>query len=123
LRLPIPEPCTLTAFMDVASGGLYDPAVIMLDEIGSALESPELDLKFWWSLRSLCTNQVSGHLAVLLASQQPPLQQARDYDKPSPFFNIFSRMDLGPLAEPAARELIASSPLPIAEAEAAWILR
>jgi AAA domain len=122
LRLPVPERRTLTAFMDVASNGLHDPAVIMLDEIGSALGSPELDLKFWWSLRSLCTNQISGHLAVVLATQQPPMQQARDYEKPSPFFNIFSRMDLGPLAEPAARELIASSPLPIAEAEVAWIL-
>ncbi|MFL5805561.1 MAG: ATP-binding protein [Roseiflexaceae bacterium] len=122
LHLPIPARCTLSAFMDVASRGLHNPAVILLDEIGSALESPELDLKFWWSLRSLCTNQTSGHLGVILTSQQPPMQQAHDYEKPSPFFNIFHRMDLGPLTEPAARALIANSPQPFADAEAEWIL-
>src|SRR5262245_40237601 len=123
LGLPIPTPCTLRTFMDVASGGLRDPAVILLDEIGSALESPELDLKFWWSLRSLCTTQTSDRLGIILTCPQPPTQQAREYEKPSPFVNIFHRMDLGPLTEAAARELIASSPQPFADAEAGWILQ
>jgi hypothetical protein len=122
LGLPVPARCTLSAFMDVASRSLRDPSVILLDEIGSALDAPELDLKFWWSLRALCTTQTSGRLAILLTSQRSPMEQARDYQKPSPFFNIFHRMDLRPLAAPAAYELIASSPLPFANAEAMWMV-
>ncbi len=50
------------------------------------------------------------------------MEQARDYEKPSPFFNIFHRMDLGPLAALTAYELIASSPQPFASAEAVWMV-
>ncbi len=120
LGLPVPARCTLSAFMDVASQDLRDPSVILLDEIGSALEAPELDLKFWWSLRAL--TQASGLLAIMLSSQRSPMEQARDHEKPSPFFNIFHRMDLGPLTAPAAYELIASSPQPFASAEAMWMV-
>ncbi|HET9222541.1 MAG TPA: hypothetical protein VFO07_08560 [Roseiflexaceae bacterium] len=122
LGLPVPSPCSLTSFMDVASRGMREPAVLLLDEITPALEAPELDLKFWWSLRSLCTNQTSGRLGVILTCQQPPAQHAREYEKPSPFFNIFHRMDLGPLSEPAARELIASSGQLFDDIEVEWIL-
>ena len=122
LGLPVPSPCTLTNFMDVASRGLREPTVILLDEITPALEAPELDLKFWWSLRSLCTTQTSGRLGVILTCQQPPAQHAREYEKPSPFFNIFHRMDLGPLSEPAARELIAGSGQLFDAVEVEWIL-
>jgi hypothetical protein len=122
LRLPVPEPCTLSAFMDVVSQKLREPAVILLDEIGSALDAPELDMRFWWSLRALCTTQTSGLLGFVLTSQQAPAQQAQTYGKPSPFFNIFQRMDLGPLAEAAARELIGSSPRPFDAADVEWIL-
>ena len=122
LGLPVPSPCTLSSFMDVASRGLRDPAVLLLDEITPALEAPELDLKFWWSLRSLCTTQTGGRMGVVLTCQQPPAQQAREYEKPSPFFNIFHRMDLGPLSEPAASELVASAGRPFEAAEIEWIL-
>jgi hypothetical protein len=122
LRLPVPESCTLGAFMDVVSQKLREPAVILLDEIGSALDAPDLDMRFWWSLRSLCTTQTSGLLGFVLTSQQPPVQQAQSYGKPSPFFNIFQRMDLGPLTEAAARELIDSSPRPFDAVDIEWIL-
>jgi hypothetical protein len=50
------------------------------------------------------------------------VQQAQSYGKPSPFFNIFQRLDVGPLAETEARELIASSPQPFDQSDIAWII-
>ena len=61
-------------------------------------------------------------LGFVLTSHQPPDQQAHAYGKPSPFFNIFQRLDVGPLAETAARELIDSSPRRFAQADIEWII-
>jgi hypothetical protein len=94
-----------------------------MDEIGAALAAPELDLPFWWSLRSLGTNQTDGNLGFLLTTHEPPDQLAQEYGKPSPFFNIFGHMiTLGPLCARAAQELIASSPHPFDTADVEWIL-
>ncbi|MFN8490162.1 MAG: ATP-binding protein [Caldilineaceae bacterium] len=123
LTLPLPTPCDLSNFLDVMIDHLQTPTVIMLDEIGAALAAPELDLQFWWSLRSLSTNLTAGNLAFLLAAHALPMQLAQEQGKPSPFFNIFGHvLKLGPLSEEAARSLIASSPKPFAPADVAWIL-
>jgi hypothetical protein len=123
LQLPLPEPCDLNNFIEVVSQHLQTPAVILMDEIGAGLASPELDQQFWWSLRSLGSNYMDGKLGfVLTASKAPPLL-AQEYGKPSPFFNIFGHtITLGPLSEAAAQELIAGSPRPFAPADRAWIL-
>ena len=122
LGMPLPDRCDLIGFMETVSHNLRFPAIILMDEIGAALESTELDQRFWWSMRSLGTNQTGGKLAFILTSNQSPDQQASAYGKPSPFFNIFQRLDLGPLTEPAARELIASSPMRFDAGETAWII-
>lgn len=122
LHIPAPEPCTLIAFMDAVSSTLATPTIILMDEIGAALESAELDMKFWWSMRALGTSLTDGLLSFIVASHQSPAEQADSYNKPSPFFNIFQRLDLGPLAEPDARALIAGSPLPFAPADVTWII-
>lgn len=123
LALPIPEQCDLSNFMDVMIDHLHTPTIILMDEIGAALSAPELDMPFWWSLRSLGTNLTDGNLGFLIASHEPPVELAADRGKPSPFFNIFGHvLNLGPIEEKAARELIASSPYPIDGEEAAWIL-
>lgn len=122
LAMPAPEPCTLIAFMDVVSSRLSTPAILLMDEIGAALESDELDMRFWWSMRALGTSLTNGNLGFIVASHQPPAEQAEASNKPSPFFNIFQRLDLGPLSDPAARALIASSPLPFAPADVEWII-
>jgi hypothetical protein len=122
LGMPAPEPCDLISFMNVVSRNLRTPTVILMDEIGAALEAPELDLPFWWSMRSLGSNQTDGMLGFVLTSHQPPDQQAHAYGKPSPFFNIFQRLDVGPLAEAEAYELINSSPRRFAQADIAWII-
>jgi hypothetical protein len=122
LNLPVPNPCDLDTFMDVVSHQLEAPSVILMDEIGAGLTSPELDQAFWWSLRSLASHHTGGNLAFLLTSHGLPAQLAQDHGKPSPFFNIFQTYELGPFTEAEARELIASSPQPFTSSDAAWIL-
>jgi hypothetical protein len=124
LDLPVPHPCDLERCLDVVSRGLRTPTVILLDEIGVALQRyPELDDSFWESMRSLATSQVRGNLAFVLAAHEPPHQLARHSNLGSPFFNIFGYpATLGPLTEPEARELIASSPVPFPPADTDWIL-
>jgi len=124
LNLPLPDPCDLDQFLDVVSRNLTTPTVILLDEIGVALQRyPELDDSFWEGLRALATNQVDGNLAFVLAAQEPPDQLAHHNDFGSPFFNIFGyTATLGPLKTDEAQELIASSPIPIPDGDVAWIL-
>lgn len=123
LGLPAPEGCDLPAFMDLIDQHLRTPAIILMDEIGAALTSPDLDQAFWWGLRSAGVNQARGNLGFVLTSCQPPAQIAQDQGKLSPFFNIFGHsFTLGPLLESEARELITSSPLPFEPADVEWIL-
>jgi hypothetical protein len=124
MGLAVPEPCDLERFMERVSGRVLQPTVILLDEIGVALQRcPELDDNFWESLRSLATNQTGGNLAFVLAAPESPIDLAHHTGHSSPFFNIFGyTATLGPLTEAEARALIASSPLPFADDDADWIL-
>jgi serine/threonine protein kinase len=122
LDMPVPSPCDLDTFMDVFSQHLQRPTVILMDEIGAGLASPELDQSFWYSLRSLVSHHTAGHLAFVLTSHSSPAQLAQDRGKPSPFFNIFQSLELGPLTGAEARELIASSPQSFPPADVDWIL-
>lgn len=124
LALPTPDPCDLDSFMDTVSTQLVQPTVVLLDEIGAALAAPELDQEFWWSLRSLGSNQTGGRLAFVLTAHELPARLAQAQGKPSPFFNIFGHtLLLGALREAEARELIASSPLPFTPTDVDWIIQ
>ncbi|MCB0171525.1 MAG: ATP-binding protein [Anaerolineae bacterium] len=123
LELPTGDQNTLESFMDIVSLNLKTPTIIMMDEIGAALTSPELDLQFWGSLRSLVSNSTGGNLAFLLTAHESPALLAYQEGKPSPFFNIFGHtFKLGPFTEDEARSLIAGSPRPFDEADIQWIL-
>ena len=122
LDMPAPSPCELDDFMDIVSHHLHAPTVILMDEIGAGLVSRELDEPFWWSLRSLVSHQTHGNLAFLLTSHASPGQLAQDEGKPSPFFNIFQALELGPFTDAEARDLIDSSPQPFPSDDVAWIL-
>lgn len=124
LKLPIPRPCNLEQFLDVVSDRLHSPTIILLDEIGVALERyPELDDTFWEGLRALATNQVGGNLAFILAAHESPDQLAYHSDLGSPFFNIFGyTARLGPLRQAEAIDLIDSLPVALAGEEIEWML-
>lgn len=123
LELPVPDRCSLNNFLDVVSQHLHRPALILMDEIGAGLASSELDQSFWWSLRSLGSNSTDGQLGFVLTAHQAPALLAAEHGKPSPFFNIFGHtVELGPLLEAEARELLANSPRPFAPANVEWIL-
>lgn len=124
LHLPAPNSCDLDCFLDVMSRSLRAPTVILLDEIGVALQRyPELNDSFWEALRSLSNNQVEGNLAFVLAASEPPEKLACHSSLGSPFFNIFGfTAQLKPLTDEEARELIASSPICFPAADIDWIL-
>jgi hypothetical protein len=124
LKMKVPTPCELDYFMDMVSENLQTPTIILLDEIGVGLQrSPELDDGFWESLRSLATNYTGGNLGFVLATHESPIELAHSTGHSSPFFNIFGyTATLGALTEAEARELIASSPIPLPDEDVAWIL-
>ncbi|EGK89356.1 ATP-binding protein [Microcoleus vaginatus PCC 9802] len=124
LKMSVPNPCDLERFMDVVSSNLRQRTVILLDEIGVGLQGcPELDDRFWESLRSLATNQTNGNLGFILATPESPIELARSTGHSSPFFNIFGyTATLAALTEAEARELIASSPTPFPAEDIEWIL-
>ena len=123
LEIPVPAECDMLDFIDAMIDHVDSPTVLILDEIGAALEAPELDMPFWWSLRSLGTNLTNGNLGYLIASHEPPMQVAEEQGKPSPFFNIFGHViQLGPIQQADARALIASAPIAFDTADIEWIL-
>lgn len=124
LGFPLPALCDLNSFMDVMIENLSRPTIILMDEIGAALAAPALDMRFWWSLRSLATNLTGGNLGFLIASQEPPVDLANQKGKPSPFFNIFGQvLDVGPIEEKAAKELLQSSPVTVSMSDMDWMLQ
>jgi hypothetical protein len=126
MQLPVPDPCDLERFMDQVSENVKLFTVILMDEIGVALDlqrCSELDDQFWESLRSVASNQTEGNLAFILASPENPIDLARQTGHTSSFFNIFGyTTTLGSLTETEAFQLIASSPIPLSEEDCTWIL-
>lgn len=117
------EPVTLNYFLDLVSDQLRQPTIVLMDEIGAGLASPELDQQFWWSLRSLGSNYTGGRLGFVLTAPDAPELLAHEYGKPSPFFNIFGHIvNLGPFTESEARALIGSSPRPFGKEDVDWIV-
>ena len=118
-----PRHCTLENFADAMDGHAWkSPCIVLMDEVGRGLASPELDQDFWHCLRSLMNAPTQSQLGFLLSSHEPPQQLAEERGKTSPFFNMFQTLELGPLTETESRELIASSPIPFPEADVTWIL-
>jgi hypothetical protein len=71
----------------------------------------------------LGTNQTEGRLGFVLTAHQSPAKLAQDEGKTSPFFNIFGHMlELGPLTQLEAEDLIAASPQPFPEEDVDWIV-
>ncbi len=124
LDLSVPTPCNLERFVEVMRQEINLPTIILLDEIDVALERyNELDDTFWDGLRALASTHVNGNLAFVLSAREFPSKLARRNNRSSDFFSIFAyTAHLGPLTEPEARQLIASSPIPFPTIDVDWIL-
>jgi len=119
-----PEDVDLDAFFDLVSDRLTQPTVFLMDEVGVALNrlSHEFDDGFWDAMRSLASSEPGRNLAFVLATHAPPHELATVNACTSPFFNIIGyTATLGPFKDGEADELIASSPVPFPDDEAAWI--
>jgi DNA-binding winged helix-turn-helix (wHTH) protein len=121
LGFPTPASLGMSEFQEVMADRLQEPAIVVLDEIGVALE--KFGDEFWNPLRSLTCHHVRGNLAWVAAAPEAPILLAQRAKRYSPFFNIFRTYPLGPMTPDEARELIASSPLPFSSADEAWILK
>jgi hypothetical protein len=123
LDMPVPEPTDLVSFMEVLDQYLEFPTLILLDEIGAGLASPDLDEQFWWGMRSLGSNHAGGQIGFVFTAHQPPEEMLQDDNKPSPFFNIFGHVqNLGPFNDAEALALINSSPHPFNNKDIEWII-
>jgi hypothetical protein len=124
LEMPLPNPCNLDRFLEVASNDLHTPTIILLDEIDVALQRyQELDTTFWEGIRALASSQVNGNLGFVLTTHTPLDQVAYHAGHSSPFFNIFGyTATLGPLTATEAHDLIRSSPIPFLHSDIEWIL-
>jgi hypothetical protein len=107
LNFPIPEPCDLINFSMVLDDHVEKPTVILMDEMGSGLQAPELDAIFWSNMRALGNNCADGQLGLVVTAHEPIHQLAKDNCKESPFFNIFGHtVNLKPLKETEAETLL-----------------
>ena len=117
-----PTPCSLENFMDVACSHQWQtPVIVLMDELGAGLVAPELDQPFWWALRAL-TQATDGQLAFAIAAHDSPIRLAEDQGKTSPFFNIFTTLEVEPFTQGEALALVMSSPRPFAAQEIEWML-
>lgn len=115
----------LSDFINTIGDNLHQPTIILIDNIEAGLKSPGLGQEFWYCLRYLGSNCANGQIGFLITSRQSLTQLEElsiQLNKPSPFFNLFIQLELGPLAEAEARELMEYTPQRFSEADIDWIL-
>ncbi|HET7475159.1 MAG TPA: CHAT domain-containing protein [Dermatophilaceae bacterium] len=118
-------PVGLAAFYDAMTEHLNRPTVVLMDEVGVAMQryGSEFDDEFWDALRSLASSDAGRNLAFVLATHDQPYVLAAVNNYASPFFNIIGyTAELRPFTEEEALELVAGSPVPLPEPEVRWAL-
>lgn len=125
MGLPALKRYDLDHFLETVQDHLRRPTVVLFDEVGVVLQRySDLDKSFWDGLRSLATTPARNYLAFVLTAAEYPQQLARNNGYDSDFFNITGYVArLGPLTEPEAYDLVASSPLPFSADDADWIVQ
>jgi hypothetical protein len=124
LNLKIPTPCNLITFSNTLDEQLKKPTVILMDEVGAGLRSPDLDAVFWSNMRALGNNCAGGKLGLVVTAHESLHKLATDSSKESPFFNIFGQIaHLKPLTEKEAQDLVNSFSLSLTEEDTDWILQ
>jgi transcriptional regulator with XRE-family HTH domain len=121
LRVTSSSPCTLNQFCERVREPLKENTLILLDEISEALISPDIDERFWTSLRALaCDPRLN--LAFVITTHKPINKLFLNNDRSSPFLNIFRSIDLGPFSEIEAKQLLANSPIPFSPDDTTWMI-
>ncbi len=124
LSLPVLSQCSLIQFEELlAQNPLARPTLFLMDDIEYGLAAEELDQDFWWGLRSVQQNYVSGRMGFLMTSRQTPAELAEAAGKSSPFFNVFGhQVQLAPFTVTEAEQLLARSPIPFPTTEQQWMI-
>ena len=81
--------------------------VLLLDEFENVTENPNFGPDFFYGLRSLA---IHHHLSLITSSRRELIELCHsEAIRSSPFFNIFANINVGPLGEAEARQLITQS--------------
>jgi hypothetical protein len=127
--IAVPEALDQDRFLEEMSCSLDQPTIVLMDHIDKALGREPVDekdeilsLEFWEGLRSLASAR--GNLAYIMASREKAEQLARRFQVfASPFFNIFGHIiELGPLNDREARDMIRSAPVGFPDQDVDWIV-
>ena len=125
LRVPdASEPCDLDTFMDITATPQrwQRPTIIVMDNIDAGLSAPDLGQALWDSLRALVSFATEGNLAFIVSAHEDPVRLAIQNTQTSHFFNIFNTVQLGPLTEAEARNLITHTTSAMTEEDVTWVL-
>ena len=114
---------TFRNFLDeIKSEGCHP--VLLLDEFDSITMNPRFDYSFFSLLRAQAN---AGKVSYITASKESLDKVCHEDIHGSPFFNIFSTRELGPLTQQEAVELITQpsqrAGKPFTAAEVEWILK
>jgi hypothetical protein len=121
LGLPALEPADLSHFTDLLCKHLSEPAILLMDGIEAGFPSQP---DFWACLRSLSETVSGGRLGFLIALQRDETSLSDGGLRWARFRSLFGyEIELGPLEETEALELIGSSPKPFPAEDVQWILR
>ncbi|MDM8559314.1 helix-turn-helix domain-containing protein [Candidatus Parabeggiatoa sp. HSG14] len=124
LNLEIPTPCDPMNFSIVLDEQLDKPTIILMDEIGAGLRSPDLDATFWGNMRAFGNNCADGQLGFVVSAHEPLHKLAKESNKDSPFFNIFGQsIRFEAFTEGEARNLIDSFSLSLTIENTEWMLQ
>ncbi|MDM8564031.1 helix-turn-helix transcriptional regulator [Candidatus Halobeggiatoa sp. HSG11] len=124
LNLPVPNPCNLIEFTQVLDEQLTRPTIMLFDEIGAGLQSPDLDQTFWSNMRALGNHCADGKLGFVVTAHEQIHILTKDNSKESPFFNIFGHnVHLKPLTTTEATDLINSFFKSLPTIDIDWLLR
>jgi len=126
ISLTPPAEINADAFRDildqVQDAGYH--TVLLLDEFDSVTINPKFDFSFFSFLRAQAN---AGRVSYITASKEHLDKVCHSDIHGSPFFNIFSTCELGPLTKEEALALInqpaEAAGLPFTQQEADWILK
>lgn len=123
MGLLAPENCSPSQFTRIIDEECKweQRVVIFMDELAAGLAA-DFPLQFWHCLRSVAMTYARGRISYVVSSHEAPKKIAMDHGKSSPFFNIFSSLQIGRLTRPEALQFISEKAAPIQDPDIDWIL-